>query len=83
MKGAAGSRDLAEGWREGTKILVSYGGVWHWLIGESLKVMRAIKIVLGCGVGTGGLRIVKRIQGTGQWKSGAKDSWARGLRKLP
>lgn len=45
-------------------------------------MLRAIRIVLICGVGTGGLGIVKRIQAMGQWKSGAKDPWTRDLRKL-
>lgn len=52
------------------------------MVGGSLKLLRAIRIVLVCGVGTGGLGIVKRMQAMGQWKSGAKDPWTKDLRKL-
>lgn len=52
------------------------------MVGGSLKLLRAIRIVLVCGVRTGGLGIVKRIQAMGQWKSRAKDPWTRDLRKL-
>lgn len=57
----------------------SWGGLWHWSVGGSLEGMRAIRnqrygagggslsrIVLGCGVETGGLGIVGRVQAVGQ-----------------
>lgn len=43
------------------------------------EALRAVRIVLGSGVRTEGLGIVRKVQAMRQWKSGAKDPWVRGL----